>query len=96
MNFFNFVVNSKHKSLVGHFPGNPIVPGAVIIEHVLQGFFELGGAKEEIFLPTVKFVKPILSNQRVTVFLKDISPTLVSFECICNDEVSVLGRLKIK
>jgi 3-hydroxymyristoyl/3-hydroxydecanoyl-(acyl carrier protein) dehydratase len=33
----DFIINNEHPSLSGHFPDNPIVPGAIIVEKVIQG-----------------------------------------------------------
>ncbi|SMM99137.1 (3R)-hydroxymyristoyl-[ACP] dehydratase [uncultured Candidatus Thioglobus sp.] len=96
MTSFDFVVADEHPSLAGHFPGNPIVPGAVIIEQIMQGFCALNEAKEIASLVTIKLMKPILPQQQVRVHFKEISAVLFSFECITNKEVSVIGRLKIK
>jgi 3-hydroxymyristoyl/3-hydroxydecanoyl-(acyl carrier protein) dehydratase len=38
--------------LSGHFPDNPIVPGAIIVEKVIQGLSELETPKEVIMLIT--------------------------------------------
>ena len=32
------VIAADHPSLAGHFPGNPIVPGVVILEEVVRAF----------------------------------------------------------
>jgi 3-hydroxymyristoyl/3-hydroxydecanoyl-(acyl carrier protein) dehydratase len=37
----------------GHFPDNPIVPGAIIVEKVIQGLSELETPKEVIMLITI-------------------------------------------
>jgi len=32
----SLVINKNHPSLAGHFPDNPIVPGVVILDHVIR------------------------------------------------------------
>lgn len=32
----SFILDAKHPSLPGHFPGNPILPGAVLLDHALS------------------------------------------------------------
>jgi len=34
---FSFTIPETHPSLAGHFPGNPIVPGVVMLDRILQG-----------------------------------------------------------
>ncbi|CAC9600211.1 hypothetical protein [uncultured Gammaproteobacteria bacterium] len=96
MILFDFIVNNEHPSLPGHFPNNPIVPGAIIIEKVIQKLSELETPKEVTTLLAIKFIKPILPNQKVAVLCKNISPTLLSFECSTDGKVSVLGRLSTR
>jgi hypothetical protein len=48
MILFDFIINNEHPSLSGHFPDNPIVPGAIIVEKVIQGLSELETPKEEL------------------------------------------------
>ncbi|HIC40732.1 MAG TPA: hypothetical protein EYO74_04940 [Piscirickettsiaceae bacterium] len=93
---FDFIVSSSHPSIPGHFPGNPIVPGAVIIENVIQAFSRLDDFKKVVSISTVKFIKPIATNQRVDVHFRSISAELIAFECVSDNVASVLGRLKIR
>lgn len=92
----NFSVDSMHPSIPGHFPGNPVVPGAVIIENVIQAFSKLHGAQQVMSLSTVKFMKPVLINQKIVVHFQNASTSVVSFKCTYGDKVSVLGRLNVK
>jgi 3-hydroxymyristoyl/3-hydroxydecanoyl-(acyl carrier protein) dehydratase len=72
MILFDFIINNEHPSLPGHFPNNPIVPGAIIIEKVIQKLSELETPKEVTTLLAIKFIKPILPNQKVTIGRKII------------------------
>jgi len=96
MTSFDFMIDSAHPSIPGHFPGNPIVPGAVIIENVIEAFCKLDCSKKVTSLSTVKFLKPIATKQKVIVNFRSISTELISFECTSSDEISVVGRFKIK
>lgn len=34
----NFKIAKTHPSLAGHFPGNPVIPGVVILQYVMAAF----------------------------------------------------------
>lgn len=38
-----FAVRDDHPSLAGHFPGNPVVPGAVVLDEAVAGLKRLSG-----------------------------------------------------
>jgi 3-hydroxymyristoyl/3-hydroxydecanoyl-(acyl carrier protein) dehydratase len=69
-----FVVASSHPCLPGHIPGRPLVPGVVILDHVLAAV-ELGyGPLGPLRLPQVKFVGPLLPDVIATVVLEGAAP----------------------
>lgn len=59
----DFVVPHDHPCLPGHFPGRPVVPGVVVLDHVLQAVEALHGPRAAARLPQVKFVQPLLPGQ---------------------------------
>ena len=70
-----FTVPSDHPSLPGHFPGNPVVPGVVLLDHVLDAVEAAhGGPLQGLRLPQVKFVHPLLPEQAATVALEGAAP----------------------
>jgi 3-hydroxyacyl-[acyl-carrier-protein] dehydratase len=64
-----FVVPSDHPSLPGHFPGNPVVPGVVVLDHVLAAIEAAHGPLGALRLPQVKFVQPLLPGETARVEL---------------------------
>ena len=66
-----FVIAADHPSLPGHFPGTPIVPGVVVLDHVLSAGerwqSRVLGARS---LKQVKFHSPLLPDERADISLE--------------------------
>jgi 3-hydroxymyristoyl/3-hydroxydecanoyl-(acyl carrier protein) dehydratase len=55
-------IEADHPSLPGHFPGNPVVPGVVLLDCVAQALERDGGATFAR-IRAVKFHAPLLPRQ---------------------------------
>lgn len=67
----HFTIPPDHPSLPGHFPGNPVVPGVVVMDRVLDAFeAETGMNVSALRLPQVKFMQPLLPGQTARVSLE--------------------------
>jgi 3-hydroxymyristoyl/3-hydroxydecanoyl-(acyl carrier protein) dehydratase len=67
----SFTVPVEHPSLPGHFPGSPVVPGVVLVDHVLEAAehwqrrtIRVSGLKQ------VKFHAPLLPAEQADIVLE--------------------------
>jgi 3-hydroxymyristoyl/3-hydroxydecanoyl-(acyl carrier protein) dehydratase len=61
-------VDPSHPALTGHFPGNPIVPGVVLLERVAAALRAWRG--ERIEKLDAKFVQPLLPGEDAMIELR--------------------------
>ncbi|WP_420008274.1 hypothetical protein [Xanthomonas sacchari] len=87
-----FVVPHDHPSLPGHFPGRPVVPGVVVLDHVLQAVEAAHGARAPLRLPQVKFVQPLFPGQPARVEL-DGAALRWRFRVLRGEDLLVSGEL---
>lgn len=93
---YSFTVKKTHPSLKGHFPGNPIVPGVVILDEVIQ---IIKAAKPDFIIktiPIVKFIQPLLAEQTVLVEIKQKTDSTINFSCSHNDTPLASGQLTLE
>ncbi len=57
-------IPAGHPALPGHFPGNPVVPGVVLLEQVLRA---AGVQQRAVRLPAVKFHAPLLPEEEFVI-----------------------------
>jgi len=100
-------ISSDHPSLDGHFPGNPVVPGVVIIDYVRQCIEQWKHCfVDASSLKSVKFLSPVLmsdvSSQSLNIVLeekKSLSSSQaikIEFRCLQNDDLIVQGQWLIE
>jgi 3-hydroxyacyl-[acyl-carrier-protein] dehydratase len=72
-----FAIPADHPSLPGHFPGNPIVPGVLLLDEVLRTTESwLGRTVHVRGVSQVKFVRPLRPEECARVSLVLDGPTL--------------------
>jgi 3-hydroxymyristoyl/3-hydroxydecanoyl-(acyl carrier protein) dehydratase len=91
-----FVVTADHPSLPGHFPGTPVVPGVVVLDHVLQASERWQGRTLSARgLKQVKFHSPLLPGQRADIALEIESGTL-TFRVTRDDQPVAQGTFALE
>jgi len=84
-----------HPAAPGHFPGNPILPGVVLLDEViaaavLHGHF----GSEACVVKAAKFVRAVRPGEELTIRLQPPAQGQVRFECSVDGEVAVTGLLQ--
>jgi len=75
------LINAQHPSLPGHFPGNPVVPGVVILDEVLHTLAQWQPHWRVSGFSSVKFLQPLLPDEVFTVELQQTKANRLKFEC---------------
>ncbi len=76
-----FTIPPTHPCLAGHFPGRPVVPGVVLLDHVLAAVLAANPGARAAGLPMVKFTRPVLPGQSVHVACSPAREGRVAFTC---------------
>lgn len=61
-------IDPSHPALAGHFPGNPVVPGVVVLERVAAALRAWRGERVEKL--DAKFVQPLLPGEDAVIELE--------------------------
>ena len=78
MSVARFTVPASHPSLPGHFPGNPVVPGVVLLARVQAAIEARHGPLPALRLPQAKFVRPLLPGQAASIELEPVADAPVA------------------
>jgi 3-hydroxymyristoyl/3-hydroxydecanoyl-(acyl carrier protein) dehydratase len=90
------LIAAGHPSLAGHFPGNPVAPGVVILDEVLRALAAWRPECRPVGLPAVKFLEPLRPAQAFTIRLAEAGPLQVRFECRRDDgQILVQGQVAL-
>ena len=85
MDQVDIVIARDHPSTIGHFPGNPIVPGAMLLTEVI-GAWEglLGTPVESSVIKVAKFLHPTRPGDHVSIQFERAGADRVTFNCVAN------------
>ena len=88
-------IAKDHPCLAGHFPGNPVVPGVVILDKVREAIqIKKSGFRISSF-PSVKFLQPLLPSQEFKIEF-DESKGKYRFSCRSNDKLIAQGEIRLE
>ena len=71
-NHFSFTIATDHPAFEGHFPGQPILPGVVLLAEVLAGIERcLDRPLDDVRIKVAKFHAPVGPGAQLEVELTD-------------------------
>ncbi|GIL38196.1 hypothetical protein [Roseiterribacter gracilis] len=94
MSSAEFTIVAEHPSLPGHFPGDPIVPGVVLLDRVTALVGAAVAPARLAAVTSVKFLSPVRPGEAVHVTWRDRADGDVAFDCRCGDRAALNGSLR--
>ena len=88
----SFTVPADHPSIPGHFPGMPLVPGAVLLDHAMAVVEEIGHRVDRVI--SAKFPRPLAPGAPCSVDMDVREDGRVQLHCASGTDtvlVAVLG-----
>jgi len=91
-----FVVPSDDPCLDGHFPGNPVVPGVVILDFAARALAQQGIGGTVTGVTQVKFANPLRPLEPFTIECHRTEPRRASFRCVSAGRLLAAGVFELR
>ncbi|MDZ7788073.1 MAG: hypothetical protein U5K73_08155 [Halofilum sp. (in: g-proteobacteria)] len=89
------VIGSDHPALPGHFPGQPVVPAAVILSRVLEAVRHEWPDTRVTGIRKAKFLQRVGPDEPFRIELDTPTGDSLKFVCRTADAIVVQGRLAL-
>jgi 3-hydroxymyristoyl/3-hydroxydecanoyl-(acyl carrier protein) dehydratase len=96
-NKLSFAIPSKHPCYAAHFPGDPIVPGALLLQWILRQLKQCHPNIRISSLRTVKFLSVVRPGDNCLLsFEQNTDTTRLKINLLCNDKPALKGKFDIQ
>lgn len=92
----SLVVAPDHPALPGHFPGDPIVPGVLLLAHVEAALAAAHGPLRVTGIPEAKFLAPVRPAETIAIAFPAVTAGEARFECRRGADLVARGRLRFR
>jgi 3-hydroxyacyl-[acyl-carrier-protein] dehydratase len=90
-----FTINPDHPALPGHFPGNPVVPGVVIVEHLIAALGTRHPERACTGVRRMKFLRLLRPGEAVEIAFGEAKADGIAVKASVAGEALIDGRLSL-
>jgi 3-hydroxymyristoyl/3-hydroxydecanoyl-(acyl carrier protein) dehydratase len=88
------VFQLDHPASQGHFPGNPIIPGAVLLSETLRAIeADLGASLVPFQITSAKFLHPVRPGDRIRIEFSRNARGEIKFACAVGGRPVLTGQM---
>ncbi len=84
----------EHPSLAGHFPGQPILPGVLLLDAVARAAEAAFDVRRLCGVPRAKFLRPVAGGSDLEIAMRLVAPLTVSYEASADGQIVAQGDLE--
>ena len=89
-----------HPAFAGHFPGQPLLPGVLLLAQVLEAALAdpalIGRLGDAPRLSNAKFLSPVRPGDRIEMTFDTASNLRLGFEVRCGERLAASGQFELK
>ena len=90
-------IPTDHPALPGHFPGQPIVPGVVVLDEVIETLkHRYGGELLVMGLPAVKLSSPLRPEEPLMITIESTDAGMAVFTCRVGSRLIASGSIHFR
>lgn len=86
-----------HPTAAGHFPSNPIIPGALLLDEIVSILMSPALPDERITIRSAKFFRPVRPGDSVNLRWQTVGHAAIRFECwlIRDNAIAASGTIDL-